>query len=220
MTEAYIQLPADGTGKRTRTRSRTIDGATVHEPYSLALLSERVLTTRYFFGSGALVVAAAADSANVGRVYLFNDADSAVLIALTRVTFYSQLGSALATPTSPRFSLKRFTATGTAPSGTEITGAKQDTTLPDKNAGWSVRTTTTNMGTITEGAELMSFMPIAGATAVAYTPASMGLWVPEPNEAVILRAGEGVMVKQADAGTTSDTRRVIVNFQVDEFTSP
>jgi hypothetical protein len=219
VTNSYLRVPADGIGKKVRTRQRAIGSDTIEEQYVLALQHERVLTTRYWFHSGALVVGASADAANVGRVYVENDPDSTVLIALTWVRFTSQIGSALVAPTSPRISLKLFTFTGDTPSGAAITGVRSDTTLAAKNANWNVRTAATGM-TITEGAAFASFFPTASATAVGYAPPAVDEWRPAPDRALILRAGEGVMVKQEDAGTTSDTRRFTLDFEVEEVTLP
>lgn len=217
MTASYLQLPADGSGKKVRSRSRTVGSDTVHEQYVQVLTHERVLTTRYWFHSGALTVGASADTSNVGRVYVENDPDSTVLIAVTRIRFQSQLGSALATPTSPRFVIRYFTFTGNTPSGTAITGVKQDSSYSSKNSNWDVRTADTGM-TITEGGDVCSFFPVAGATAVGYSAACASEWVSEPDRPLILRAGTGIMVKQADNGTTSDTRRVTVDFEIEEYT--
>lgn len=177
-------------------------------------LHGRAVTTRYWFHSGALVVTAAADGANVGRVYVENDPDSTVILAIPRIRFTSQLGSALATPTSPRIVIRSFTFTGDTPSGAAITGVKQDTSLASKNGNWNVRTAATGM-VITEAGDVCSFFPSAGATAVAYSPATVDRWE-SLSDPIILRAGQGLMVKQADAGTTSDTRRFTVDFEIEE----
>lgn len=217
MTASYVQLPADGSGRKIRTRSRTVGSDTVHEQYIQALTHERVLTTRLWYHSGRLTVGASADTSNVGRVYIENDPDSTVVIAITRVRFASQLGSALATPTCPRFVLRYFTFTGNTPSGTQITGVEQDTSYGAKSSNWDVRTTDTGM-TITEGADACSFFVTAGATAVGYAPPAVAEWVSEPDRPLIIRAGQGYMLKQADNGTTSDTRVVTADFEIEEFT--
>lgn len=177
--------------------------------------ASRIVTTRLWFHSGQLVVGASADASNVGRVYVENDPDSTVLLAVPWVRFSSQLASALAAPTAPRFVLRFFTFTGNTPSGATISGAEQDTSYAAKNGNWDVRTAATGM-TITEGATIASFHVTASATAVGYAPASVAEWRPQPGRPLILRAGEGLMLKQADAGTTSDTRVVTCDFEVEE----
>lgn len=217
MTNAYAQLPADGSGRKVDALQLTVGGSLVLQQRMIARQHERTLTTAYWYHSGALTVAAAADAANVGRVYVENDPDSTVLIAITRIKFSSQLGSALATPTSPRIVIRQFTFTGNTPSGTAITGVLQDSTLAAKDSNWNVRTADTGM-TITEGGDITGFYVVAGATAVGYSAATVDQWVPaDPMRPIVLRAGQGVMVKQADAGTASDTRRFSVDLDIEEW---
>ena len=217
MTNTYAQLPANGSGQKVDALQLTVGGNTVLQQRMVARAHERTLTTRLWYHSGALTVGASADGANVGRIYVENDPDSTVLIAITRVRFSSQLGSALATPTAPRFVLRAFTFTGNIPSGTAITGVEQDTSYGAKDANWNVRSAATDM-TITEGADVCAFFPVAGATAVGYAPPAVSEWISEPDRPLIVRAGEGYMLKQADAGTASDTRIVTADFEIEEWT--
>jgi hypothetical protein len=113
--------------------------------------------------------------------------------------------------------LRRFTFTGNTPSGATLTGALIDSTLPAKNSNWDVRTAATGM-VITEAGDICSFFPVTAITAVGACAASVDNLLFEPDEAVILRAGEGIMVKQADAGTASDTRRFSLDLLLEEFT--
>jgi hypothetical protein len=172
MTASYIQLLADGPGKKVRSRYLTQGSDIVYEQYVQALRHPRTLTTKYWYHSGALVVGASADGANVGRVYIENDPDSTVLIALLRARFTSQQGSALVTATSPRITLRRFTFTGNTPSGATLTGALIDSTLPAKNSNWDVRTAATGM-VITEAGDICSFFPVTAITAVGACAASV-----------------------------------------------
>jgi hypothetical protein len=217
MAKDFWRYPADGTGKRQSTRVRVVGANTVHEPYTIALPTDRILTTRYSFWTTSLVVGASADASNVGRVYIENDQSSPVLICLRRASFRSQHASVLATPTAPRLVLRRFTFTGTAPSGAVVAGAKADSLLANKSADWDVRTATTGMSAIAEVADIASFYPTAALTAVGAAPPSAEVWYPTADETHVLRAGEGIMVKQADAGTASDTRVFQFGFLIDEY---
>jgi hypothetical protein len=218
MTNAYLGMPLDGIGKKVDAVSLTVGGNLVHQQRVIARSHERTLTTRYWFNTGSLVVGAAADAAITGRVYIENDVDSSVLIAVTRVVFTSQHASVLATPTSPRIALRTFTFTQSgSPSGATIAGAKQDSTLPNKNAKWDVRTAKTLM-TVTEAADIAIFYPVSALTAVAASTPARDEWVPGADRPLIVRPGEGLMVKQADAGTASDTRVFALSFEIEEFT--
>lgn len=218
MTNTYAQLP-DANGTKVDLMGLTVDGALVTRQRQISYMHERILTTRLWYHSGAQLVNAAADAAGVARVFVCQASDSTVLIAVTRMQFQSQLGSALVAVTSPRITAKRFTHTGTSPSGAVIAGCAIDTAYPAKNAKWNVRTANTNMTAIAEGNILTSWFPVASATAVAYSPPAVPPpWMPEPDRPLILRAGEGLMIKQEDAGTASDTRRWFVDIEVEEWT--
>src|SRR4051794_10458840 len=112
MTNAILQLPGDGIGKKVDALSLTVGGNLVHQQRVISRRHERTLTMRYLFNSGSLVIAAAADASNVGRVYIENDPDSTVLLTVSDVRFTSQHASVLATPTAPRIALRTFTFTG------------------------------------------------------------------------------------------------------------
>ena len=215
MGESFIQVPTDSTGKKIRTRERTVGANTVQEQFVIQQ-SRRVETGVYICQTGAHVVLASAHSATAGFWWLINPTGSSVLVALRRVEFMSQLGSALATPTSPRINIERMTFTGTA-SGAQITAAKRDTN--DATAVATLRTASTGL-TPTAGAGVFSFLPTAGATAVGYTAATAGDWVPDEDGQVVLAAGEGIVCRQADNGTTSDTRRFVTNIAWMEFSVP
>lgn len=215
MTNAILQLPGDGIGKKIDALSLTVGGNLVHQQRVIARRNERTLTTRYSFTTAG-VVGASADSSNVGRVYVENDPDSTVLIAVTRVKFTSQHASVLATPTAPRYVLRSFTFTGNTPSGTQVTGVKQDSTLAAKDSNWDVRTAATGM-TITEAGDLDTFYPVAALTAVAASTPHMAEWKPESDVPLILRAGQGLMLKQIDAGTASDTRVWALTVDVEQY---
>ena len=150
--------------------------------------------------TGPYTVGATADVFPAGRWFLVNPAGSAVVGMLGYIYLLSQLGSALAAPTSPRLTVCKFTFTGT-PSGATITPA-YDSQLVVPTL--SLRSAATGM-TMAKGADIHSFLPVASATAVGYTPPSDLTW--QPPSPLILRAGEGVMLYQPDAGTVADTRR-------------
>jgi len=170
----------------------------------------------YFYHSGALVIGASADgvaTAGGGRIWVNNPVGSAVTVRIRKVTFRSQLASALVAVTSPRFTLEKGVFTGTD-TGAAITPAKRRTA--DATAVGACRTAVTGM-TISSAAVVASFFPIASATAVAYNPPSEAIFDPGLEDYIDLAAGECLILRQADAGTTSDTRRVTCDFVVEEF---
>jgi hypothetical protein len=213
--DSFIRLPPDSTGKRLHTRQRDVGPGTVEEQYVIPL-SLRVRSGVYLSQTGAHVVQAAADTFPAARWFLINPVASGVLVAFRRCEFSSQMGSVLATPTSPRINLRLFTFTGTS-SGAAITIGKVDSAFATAVA----KLVSANTGlSISGGADIFSFMPTAGATAVGYAaPASLD-WNPEEEGMPVLREGEGIACYQPDAGTTSDTRRYITSIAWEEYTLP
>lgn len=215
MPESYIQLPADSSGKKLHTRQRTVGADTVQDQYSIPI-SARVEAGTYLGHPGALTVQASAHGATAGFWWLINPVGSAVIVALRRVDFMSQLGSALVAVTSPRVTLERMTFTGTSSGGT-VTIAKGQTS--DATNVGLLLTATTGL-TPAAVAAFAAFLPTASATAVGYAAPAALSWNPVEDEQLILAAGEGVVCRQADAGTASDTRRIAMSLVWQEYSLP
>jgi hypothetical protein len=174
---------------------------------------EQTLQGVYYYHGGANLVQAAADAATAGRFWIINPVGSTVTVRVKSIEFASQLGSALAAPTSPRLTIERVSFTGTA-SGASLAPAKRKTS--DASPQSSLRTASTGL-TLTAGNPVVSFLPVASATAVGYTNTAVEKWRPDVNDRIELVAGEGIVCRQADAGTTSDTRRFTLDITVEEF---
>lgn len=213
---AFAQLPSDSgnTGKKMRTQTRTVGADTVHEHFFVPS-STRDSLGKYIAHSGILVVQAAAHTFGTsGFLWFFNPIGNSAKVAITAIELISQMGSALAAPTSPRLLWSTFTYTGT-PSGATLTPGKLDSTMAAPTA--SLRTALTGM-TLTKVADLLCSLPTASATAVGYAPPQIDEFAPaQESDQIILRPGEGICLWQADAGTTSDTRRVAVTLKWEEF---
>lgn len=164
--------------------------------------------------TGKSTVTAAADGATVGRFWLINPVGSTILIEVRRVEFSSAPIAATAFVTSPRITVERVTFTGTA-SGAQITPAVRDTA--EVALQGSLRTASTGL-TLTAGAVAYGFTVVPILTAVGAAVPMLQEW--EPNEAgrLVLRAGQGIVIRQADAGTVSDTRAFAINLAWAEFT--
>lgn len=172
----------------------------------------------YYYHSEINVVTAAADAAassGGGQFWIINQVGSAVTVRIRKVTFRSQLGSALATPTSPRITMERSTFTGTD-SGAAITPALRR--VGDASAVGKARTASTGM-TIAASAVITSFFPVAAATAVSYCTPAEAHFEPGPEDYIDLAAGEVIIFRQADAGTVADTRRYTIDVVTEEFTT-
>lgn len=167
----------------------------------------------YNYTSGVFLITAAADAATGGKNWLINPVGSGVTVRVRKIRFSSQLGSALVAVTSPRFNIERVTFTGTA-SGASVAPAKRKSS--DAANASSLRTASTGL-TLTAGNVVSVFLPVASATAVAYnTPSVVDIEYAD-DEFIYLDAGEGLVCRQADAGTASDTRRCVIHYVVDEI---
>lgn len=161
-------------------------------------------------------VTAAADGALVGRGWLVNNTGSTVFGAFRQVMFTVTSTTGLLTPTAPTFTVERITFTGT-PSGAQLTPCKRDSTDATNTLTW--RTASTGM-TITAGAALAG-LQVGGSLLATNMMSPMQYWplFQDEDGYITLRAGEGVVIRQATAGTAADTRAA--NFEVawEEFNS-
>lgn len=175
--------------------------------------SPRAEKTMQIVHSGRLTVAATADAATAGRLWLINPVGSAVTLALRRAELITVPTAATAFPSAPRITLERVTFTGTA-SGATIPPAVRDSS--EQAAVGSVRTASTGL-VLTAGATAYGFAIAPVLTAVGAAVPVVQEWEPSETGQLILRAGQGVVVRQPDAGTTADTRAFWVNLSWDEY---
>ncbi len=164
--------------------------------------------------SGRFTVTVGADGATAGRLWLLNLVGSAVLIEVRRVEFTSMPTAATVFVTAPRVTVERMTFTGT-PSGATITPVVRDTN--DTALVGTLRTASTGI-TPVAGAIAYGFSVANIMTAVGSNVPTLQEWEPAENGRVVLRAGQGIVIRQADAGTASDTRVFQVNLGWAEYT--
>ncbi len=209
-TAGFVRLPDDAanTGKKVRTRTRVVGSDTVHEHYFVPVYWEDILGL-YYGHSGVLTVLSSAHSSILGFVYLQNPVGSGVDAYLRQVRFQASPIDATVFDSAPRVTLERFTFTGTA-SGAQVTPAKRDSA--DATNTIKLRTAGTDM-TITAGNIIKGFIVPCVMTAVGVGVPTEVVWEPSSQEGeVVVKPGEGLILRQADAGTTSDTRIVIADF--------
>lgn len=188
MPETFVQLPPDSTGKKLRTRTKTILGETVHE--------------QAVYQTGLPAFYAVADSvslaANKHHISIFNGtADKMVIV---RKLYQINLQLTSVTGVALRFSAFRSTAQS---AGTAITpvAADLDDTLP---AGVSVVTN----GTVTNGGLLFPYVTTsdemtAANTAVANYMTQYNNLLLESNEMkeLRLRPSQGFTIQQITSST-------------------
>lgn len=165
----------------------------------------------YIATSGLLTMLAAAHAATAGFVWLLNPLTSTKLVAVRRVEVDSMGIAAAAAIT--RITAERISFTGT-PTGAAIASGKVDSNYVAPSALF----TAANTGlTITAGATLYGWMAMAVITAAGVAEPVLGEWEPAESAMPILRPGEGLVLRQADAGAATDPRRAVVNLAWEEW---
>lgn len=204
MGNSTIILPDDSgnLGKKLDTDQQTVGANTVQRQRIVVVRTP--LLGAYKFESGRLTVGASADASTGGRIWLINPVGSAVIAVVKKLMCTTSPTAASAFASAPRITVERVTFTGTA-SGATITPAKRDSN--DAANVCTVRTASTGL-TLTAGAVISDFTVTAVLTAVGIaTPVDQYLYdSTDEDDYMVLRAGEGIVCRQADAGTTSDTR--------------
>jgi len=171
----------------------------------------------YNYHSGNLTVQATAHAVNTGGFFwIVNKLGSGKKIRLERVRVATQITSALSVSTVPRLAISLMTFTGT-PSGTPGTAAKFDSNYPAQ--AFDIRTTIAGL-TCTYGQVLWAALPVTslGSAGLATATPSEAFWIPrEDNYEVVIHEGEGVVFWQPDAGSNSDTRKVVSEIMWEEY---
>lgn len=162
------------------------------------------------------VVTQAADGATAGRAWLLNPVGSGVVVAVRRLAFASVSATALVTLTVPNFNVERITFTGTS-SAAAVTPCKVDSNYA--NATAKLVNATTGI-TPVAGAAAKAFQCHSTLTGVGQSQAVEQLFPSELNreEFIVLRAGQGIVIRQATGGTLADTRNVRVDISWEEYT--
>lgn len=184
-------------------------------PIVVSKLQKTTTYGTYYLHSGNLTIVASAHGATVGFIYMYNPVASVKLVRIVSLRIESGMTTALATPTAPRITVERGTFTGT-PSGAVIPVAKVDSTDVANVLYISLASTGATNGTpIPMGGKIVD----ANATGTVNTNASSVdvFKVGEDVRDIVLRSGEYMVIRQADAGTTADTRKAIVDFVFEEY---
>lgn len=228
MPESFVQLPPDGSGRKTRTRQRVIGANTVEEPYSI-LTDERVVSFR-----GRAGTFRCPGRANTGQnlLQVANAAASPLLVAVEAVTMdmLSTVAKAL-TVVPPMVRIYRVTTllTGGAAvtkvptSASQPTSSSSVTLLQDASADGTAAGTALGSTAALTGAMVTQEIGSrwVGGTAVGYEPMDRAEFLGDPAP-VELAAGQGLVVRLDNVGTTSNptTDSYITTVRWSEFTLP
>ena len=203
--------PAGAGIAEIRARERTVDGGTYAEQYVIPT-RERVVSHVGIFSSAIIAGLAAAPAVTAANFYLVNNPGSGVLVALRRAECEMLLTAVSATPT--RFSIEKFTTT-TAATAADTGFVSVDSTQ-SKNASVKLVTASTGL-TIANNVPAFSWMAPTMVTSGAMVPVT-NEWEPNEEAMLILRAGQGILFRQIDAGTVNI--RAQVDLAWEEFTLP
>jgi hypothetical protein len=218
---AYIQLPDDAgnSGKKVRSQSRVVGSDTVHEHYFVPARQAKILSIYRLALVQATVLASAQDGTTAGM--LFGHMPSSVsgkAMRLRRCAVTSQHSTALATPTAPRLLIRRYTSSGGL-SGALLAPNLNDSVIHATPAGlFSLANTGTTVVHVGIG---FATAALAGAlTAVgAYEPCYKDMIDPasDEDEWPVFHPGQGFVIYQDTAGTSSDTRKFNIQLLADEI---
>lgn len=180
-------------------------------------VAPRSLRGVYHANAGIFAVNAAAHAANAGYFWIVNT-HATITVAIRRIYFLSVQGVLSILTNSPSFTVERMTFTG-SPSGAQVVPAKRDS-LDPTNTG-TLRTASTGM-VITPGAAAHAFTSHSTAGLVSLnvstqTPVDQ-VWPSEvdADEFLVLRAGQGIVVRQATAGSVGENRSVRIDVTWEE----
>lgn len=179
MADDYIQLPADGAGKKQRTQSRTVGANTVHETYAINTdattgNSARVLNAAPAATDYGLVVRRV-DPARTQRTFHglgFTPAASETLVTLTPVTAFASgsTGTSFAVTSGKTYRLQALFISHRLTSAT----AQFLRISVRVNTSGAVATTSPIVAT----AMIPSYLAAAGGGASAWLPLPEGLDIP------------------------------------------
>lgn len=193
MVESHIQLPADSTGKKTRTRVQTVAGQGVHE----TIVAPAALPT-YYVWTGSM-----GTTANRHMLSLFVQSGSNLTMRLRKL-FIHNLQAVAVTGVAIGFDLMRITSL-TQGAGSLHTLATMDTS--DAVIG-SNQVLAVSVGSLGESTRLMGWVTNTDEVGVTNAfPTSiiqaMANWIPEGSEVKepVFRNAQGFTVKQIGGST-------------------
>ncbi len=234
MTQAtldYVTLPNDGsnTGAKTPTMAKVIGVNTLEYPLVIQAREQTVKGVYRASMTAQSVAAAAQNATATGFLWITVPAATttrAVRLRKADIILQHSAITATAMATLPRIGIARFTFTGTA-SGATLAGAKID---PDAaNPSVDMRTAVTGLTVTlnTDPGSLLQSVIVPPYLVLGAPTANIGLMATdvqslvsidaEEDEWPIIKAGQGLVIYQLDAGTASDSRRFGVNLLWDEI---
>lgn len=216
-----IILPDDSsnTGKKVRTQTRVVGSDTVHEHFVIPISAQKINGLYHFCFTLYTVTASAQNgtSAAIGWLQVPSTATVAARLRFVQVAHTNTTATAIDHTSAPRIAVQRMTHTD-GWSGATLNVARRATTDASNQA--NIRTAATGTTVTLAATQLVwaSLVPGADITTSGVLNIQFGEeWRPVfEDEYVWIRPGEGVVIYQIDAGTTSDQRKSLVKGCWDE----
>jgi hypothetical protein len=222
MSESYIQLPADSTGKKVRTRQRTVGANTVEEQYFIEQ-SERVAS---FKGLATTFRTLGTGATPQNLFSIENAAGSTVLVAVRRTSVQlDSTGTLIAVATQVKTSRPSVFPSGGTPlskvafDSTQTSSANVICRGATASDGGGASAITATAGTAGWHQFVMRVATQVGQILIDDEPMVPMLCADDP---IILRANEALLVQlvQATGTNNKSTDHYIVNCMWEEFTLP
>jgi hypothetical protein len=224
MTESYTQVPPDSTGKKLRSRQRTVGANTVDEWYYINQ-QERAVTFRGFATSFRTL----GDTTTSQKIFTIENAAGSTVVVGVRQLFVQMDPTAILAG-APASSVRIFRVTTLPTGGTTLSKGSLDTALTSsasvvlRGATASDGGTATAITSTTPVPSLMHRLLTRLESAVGHMIMDDVSLLPDicATEPLYLRASEGlsVVVNQATAANNAATNHHLFTIQWDEFTEP
>src|SRR5690349_1647182 len=215
MPESFVQVGPDSTGKKIRTRQRTIGANTVEEQYLIVQPHDRVPVSRVWYSS-LRIPSQAATSTPLFTIY--NTGTNPVSVRRLSLEASTVTASAAL---SPYVRLYRVIAAPTG--GSTVTGIQQDTADAAINAGVTVRQAASADGTFSAitsspspASPMWSQVLPRYHTLTGFSPQSVMNLLPDDSvlnseDPLILRTNQGCLVRfEAAAAPAAGVWQILV----------
>jgi hypothetical protein len=223
--ESFVQTGPDSTGKKIRTRQRTVGANTVEEQYAIVQPHDRVPVSRVWYSSLRIPSQA---SASFPLMSIYNTGTNPVSVRRLSIEASTATASAAL---SPYVRLYRVIAAPTG--GSTVTGVQQDTSDAAINAGVVVRQAASADGTYSAisataspPSPMWSQVLPRYHTLTGFSPQAVMNLLPDDSvlnseDPLILRTNQGCMVRfEAAAAPAVNVWQILVKTVLTEFTQP
>lgn len=220
--ESYIALPNDSgnDGKKQRVQTKTINAVQVQEHFVVPSPAY-TLTGRYFFESAIKSISAAGgeNGTTTGSLWFQNPVAATITAILRSLEAVLAANAATVAASAPDVLFQKFTFTGTA-SGAQEDALIQKTGLTANQL--RIRSAMTGMTVSLVTGVIGKVVPPAILTAVGIYGGIVPVYRQDPQvyqrgQDLEIAPGEGIVVYQVGAGSTTDPRRFTVRAKWDEI---